>query len=85
MGELCSVVQVLTPEDLNMPFQEVQFFAADGVSLTGWYLFNSISLLAADQLCIAILLIKKSILEQVHPAVALRQTKPAHNCVLPPV
>ena len=37
---LC-VLQVLTPEDLNMPFQEVQFFAADGVSLTGWYIPQS--------------------------------------------
>ena len=56
MGELRSVVQVLTPEDLNMPFQEVQFFAADGVSLTGWYLHHSsIPFLTTDRLCIGIL------------------------------
>lgn len=28
----------LTPEDLNMPYQEVQFFTEDGVSLTGWFI-----------------------------------------------
>lgn len=32
---------VLTPEDLNMPYEEVQFFAADGVSLTGWHIPQS--------------------------------------------
>lgn len=32
---------VLTPEDLNMPYHEVQFFAADGVSLTGWHIPQS--------------------------------------------
>jgi alpha-beta hydrolase superfamily lysophospholipase len=32
---------VLTPEDLNRPYEEVQFFAADGVSLTGWHIPQS--------------------------------------------
>jgi esterase/lipase len=32
---------VLTPEDLNMPYEEVQFFAEDGVSLTGWFIPQS--------------------------------------------
>ena len=32
---------VLTPEDLNMPYNEVQFFTDDGVSLTGWFIQQS--------------------------------------------
>ncbi|CAE8633943.1 unnamed protein product [Polarella glacialis] len=32
---------VLTPEDLNMPYHEVQFFTEDGVSLTGWFIPQS--------------------------------------------
>jgi len=32
---------VLTPEDLNMPYQEVQFFTEDGISLTGWFIPQS--------------------------------------------
>ena len=32
---------VLTPEDLNMPYEEVQFFTEDGVSLTGWFIPQS--------------------------------------------
>ncbi|CAE7719747.1 yfhR, partial [Symbiodinium sp. CCMP2456] len=32
---------VLTPEDLNMPYEEVQFFTEDGISLTGWFIPQS--------------------------------------------
>jgi len=32
---------VLTPEDLNMPYQEVQFFTEDGISLKGWFIPQS--------------------------------------------
>jgi hypothetical protein len=32
---------VLTPEDLNMPYEEVGFFTEDNVALTGWYIPQS--------------------------------------------